>query len=116
MYVERPQSQSHRFSEVYFHLALFLARGCILRPRRNPIALVRSISTKNRRPHGRRLGGVSQSHRFSEVYFHTIPDIFSKGSWPDCGRNPIALVRSISTVLVDVELISKSSDVAIPSL
>ena len=37
---------------------------------RNPIALVRSISTQLLYLDARNKDGVSQSHRFSEVYFH----------------------------------------------
>ena len=70
----KEKSQSHRFSEVYFHhyrkgdgYSFDRGRG------RNPIALVRSISTPvpYRVYSAYRLFFIpSQSHRFSEVYFH----------------------------------------------
>ena len=59
---------------------------------------------------------ASQSHRFSEVYFHvvnTIP-VAVKGSVH--GRNPIALVRSISTSLFKELDVLWDEKVAIPSL
>ena len=84
-------SQSHRFSEVYFHAKIDTVAP-LPGPKhsRNPIALVRSIST----------------YILAES---TGRDIF--------GRNPIALVRSISSNLsVDGIKTFDVQEVAIPSL
>ena len=65
---------------------------------RNPIALVRSISTGAIIHKGGGIDDMSQSHRFSEVYFHKL-FTSNTSSGKLNGRNPIALVRSISTPL-----------------
>ena len=58
----------------------------------------------------------SQSHRFSEVYFHFL-FIKNQENRMNGSRNPIALVRSISTMFaVDLLLMKGQLQVAIPSL
>ena len=87
---------------------------------RNPIALVRSISTTNTNSLQCRMENpVSQSHRFSEVYFHEeILKSFHQHLLMNEGRNPIALVRSISTETNLDEHLTAGAEVfvAIPSL
>ena len=67
------KSQSHRFSEVYFHLFPGGDKLKVYFEGRNPIALVRSISTVYLYPQRQGFDCLpSQSHRFSEVYFHNF--------------------------------------------
>ena len=95
---KRLPSQSHRFSEVYFHKKCkFVYKVSRSDHGRNPIALVRSISTCSLVGDMEAGEEKSQSHRFSEVYFHMLASPKQTGI-NGIGRNPIALVRSISTL------------------